>query len=316
MFIENGYKGLHKSWMYLVGLILTFFTSQIGGVFLMILVAKKLVNEEQSIESMTDQSVLMNTLDSNLTLFLMLLGFLFGLVGLFLIVRYLHKQKIKDLTTTRAKVDFRRIGFGFLLVSIPSALLIIIGYYISPEDYIVQFDLYPFLILLVIAIVFIPIQTSFEEYLFRGYLMQGLGISTKSRGAALILTSVIFGMLHYFNPEVEKMGNFIMVYYIGTGLFLGIMTLMDDGMELALGYHAGNNLVAALLITADWTVFQTNSVFKDVSEPSVFSEVLLYVVVFLPIYYIILSKKYKWTGFREKLFGKVQEPKIEIEKTL
>lgn len=316
MFIENGYKGLHKSWMYLVGLILTFFTSQIGGVFLMILVAKKLVNEGQSIESMTDQSVLMNTLDSNLTLFLMLLGFLFGLVGLFLIVRYLHKQKIKDLTTTRAKVDFRRIGFGFLLVSIPSALLIIIGYYISPEDYIVQFDLYPFLILLVIAIVFIPIQTSFEEYLFRGYLMQGLGISTKSRGAALILTSVIFGMLHYFNPEVEKMGNFIMVYYIGTGLFLGIMTLMDDGMELALGYHAGNNLVAALLITADWTVFQTNSVFKDVSEPSVFSEVLLYVVVFLPIYYIILSKKYKWTGFREKLFGKVQEPKIEIEKTL
>lgn len=316
MFIENGYKGLHKSWMYLVGLILTFFTSQIGGVFLMILVAKKLVNEEQSIESMTDQSVLMNTLDSNLTLLLMLLGFLFGLVGLFLIVRYLHKQKIKDLTTTRAKVDFRRIGFGFLLVSIPSALLIIIGYYISPEDYIVQFDLYPFLILLVIAIVFIPIQTSFEEYLFRGYLMQGLGISTKSRGAALILTSVIFGMLHYFNPEVEKMGNFIMVYYIGTGLFLGIMTLMDDGMELALGYHAGNNLVAALLITADWTVFQTNSVFKDVSEPSVFSEVLLYVVVFLPIYYIILSKKYKWTGFREKLFGKVQEPKIEIEKTL
>lgn len=316
MFIENGYKGLHKSWMYLVGLILTFFTSQIGGVFLMILVAKKLVNEGQSIESMTDQSVLMNTLDSNLTLFLMLLGFLFGLVGLFLIVRYLHKQKIKDLTTTRAKVDFRRIGFGFLLVSIPSALLIIIGYYISPEDYIVQFDLYPFLILLVIAIVFIPIQTSFEEYLFRGYLMQGLGISTKSRGAALILTSVIFGMLHYFNPEVEKMGNFIMVYYIGTGLFLGIMTLMDDGMELALGYHAGNNLVAALLITADWTVFQTNSVFKDVSEPSVFFEVLLYVVVFLPIYYIILSKKYKWTGFREKLFGKVQEPKIEIEKTL
>jgi hypothetical protein len=32
------------------------------------------------------------------------------------------------------------------------------------------------------------------------------------------------------------------VYYIGTGLFLGI-TLMDEGMELALGFHAANNLV-------------------------------------------------------------------------
>lgn len=316
MFIENGYKGLHKSWMYLVGVILTFFTSQIGGVFLLIFVARQLTKEGESIENIADQSVMMNTLDSNLTLFLMLLGFFFGLIGLFLIVRYLHKQKIKDLTTTRAKVDFRRIGFGFLLVSIPSAVLIIIGYYISPEDYILQFDLYPFLILFAIAIVFIPIQTSFEEYLFRGYLMQGIGINTKSRAAALILTSVIFGMLHYFNPEVEKMGNFIMVYYIGTGLFLGIMTLMDEGLELALGYHAGNNLMAALLITADWTVFQTNSVFKDISEPSVVTEVLIFVIVFMPLYYLILSKKYKWNGFREKLFGKVQEPKIEIEETL
>lgn len=316
MFIENGYKGLHKSWMYLVGVILTFFTSQIGGVFLLIFVGRQLTKEGKSIGNMTDQNVMMNTLDSNLTLFLMLLGFFFGLVGLFLIVRYLHKQKIKDLTTTRKKVDFRRIGFGFLLVSIPSMLLILIGYFLSPEDYILQFDLYPFLILCIIAIVFIPIQTSFEEYLFRGYLMQGLGINSKSRAAALILTSVIFGMLHYFNPEVEKMGNFIMIYYIGTGLFLGIITLMDEGLELALGYHAGNNLIAALLITADWTVFQTHSVFKDISEPSVISEVLLYVVVFLPIYYMILSKKYKWTGFREKLFGRVEEPITKINETL
>lgn len=319
MFIENGYKGLHKSWMYLVGVILTFFTSQIGGVFLLVFVAMQLTKEGKSIDNIADQSVMMNTLDSNLTLFLMLFGFFLGLVALFLIVRYLHKQKIKDLTTTRAKVDFRRIGFGFLLVSVPSTILIIVGYYMSSEDYILQFDLYPFLILFAIAIVFIPIQTSFEEYLFRGYLMQGLGINTKSRAAALILTSVIFGMLHYFNPEVEKMGNFIMIYYIGTGLFLGVMTLMDEGMELALGYHAGNNLIAALLITADWTVFQTNSVFKDISDPttsSVISEVLIYVVLLMPIYYLILSKKYKWTGFREKLFGKVQEPKIEIEETL
>jgi hypothetical protein len=31
------------------------------------------------------------------------------------------------------------------------------------------------------------------------------------------------------------------VYYIGTGLFLDID--IDEGMELALGFHAANNLV-------------------------------------------------------------------------
>src|SRR5699024_12158540 len=102
-----------------------------------------------------------------------LLGFLFGLIGLFLMVRYLHKQKIKDLTTTRRKVDYKRILFGFLLVSIPTVIFLMIDYFVNPENYIFQFELYPFLILFFIAIVLIPIQTSFEEYLFRGYLMQG-----------------------------------------------------------------------------------------------------------------------------------------------
>jgi hypothetical protein len=42
---------------------------------------------------------------------------------------------------------------------------------------------------------------------------------------------------------------------------------MDEGMELALGFHAANNLVGALLVTSDWSAFQTHSIFKDISEP-------------------------------------------------
>src|SRR5699024_695630 len=140
-----------------------FFASQIGGVFLIFFVAMELTKQGENIDQLSNQNVLMSTLDSNFTLFLMLLGFFFGLVGLFLTVRYLHKQKLKDLTTTRSKVDFRRIFFGFLLVSVPGVVLILIGYYMNPEDYIVQFNLYPFLILFLIVIILIPIQTSFEE---------------------------------------------------------------------------------------------------------------------------------------------------------
>jgi hypothetical protein len=44
------------------------------------------------------------------------------------------------------------------------------------------------------------------------------------------------------NPEVSKLGILCLCYYIGTG-FLRILTLMDEGMELALGFHAANNLV-------------------------------------------------------------------------
>jgi hypothetical protein len=159
----------------------------------------------------------------------------------------------------------------------------------------------------------IPLQTSFEEYLFRGYLMQGIGVLAKNRWLPLVLTSVIFGGLHLANPEVDKLGNIIMVYYIGTGFFLGIMTLMDEGMELALGFHAGNNLITALLVTADWTVFKTNSVLKDISEPSAGFDVIAPVLILYPIFLLIMAYRYKWRNWGEKLFGKVEEPVVIAE---
>ena len=102
-----------------------------------------------------------------------------------------------------------------------------------------------------------------------------------------------------------------MIYYIGTGLFLGILTLMDEGMELALGFHAANNLIAALLITSDWSAFQTESILKDNSEPSAGFEILVPVFIIFPILLFIFSKKYGWTNWKEKLTGKIEEKNVE-----
>jgi membrane protease YdiL (CAAX protease family) len=163
----------------------------------------------------------------------------------------------------------------------------------------------PFAILVVIGVVLIPIQTSSEEYIFRGYLMQGFANLAKNKWFPLLMTSVIFGGMHIFNPEVAKIGYIVLVYYIGTGLLLGIITLMDEGMELALGFHAANNLVGALLVTSDWSAFQTNSIFKDISEPSAGLDVIVPVVLIYPILLFIFSKKYNWTNWKEKLTGNI-----------
>ena len=146
-----------------------------------------------------------------------------------------------------------------------------------------------------------------EELIFRGYLMQGFYNLARNKWFPLVMTSVIFGTMHIFNPEVQKMGYLILVYYIGTGLFLGIITLMDEGTELALGFHAANNMVAALLITSDFTVFQTHSVFKDLSEPSLDYEAFLPVFVIYPLLIFLFSKIYKWTNWKEKLFGTLKD---------
>ena len=304
MYIENALKVKNDLWRYIIGFIIIFIFTQLGSIPFVIAISSKVGLQ---VASNLDQLGMMTVLeDSNLTLFYFLLTFVFGLLGLFLVVKFIHKQTFLSLTTSRSKVDLDRLATSFICISLITFLDTAINYFIFPQDFIVNFDLLSFIILFFIAVVFIPIQTSMEEYMFRGYLMQGLGVFTRNKWLPLIITSFSFGFLHFWNPEITKLGPIILIYYVATGLFLGIITLMDEGMELALGFHAGNNLIIALLVTADWTVFQTNSVLKYISDPDVLYSTLFSLLFIYPILLIYFSKKYKWVNWREKLFGKVK----------
>lgn len=317
MYIEQAYKGLTDVWRYIVSGAIIFFAWQIlGSIPLLVGV---FMNMDGLDNFPSDISGMVALLGGNLFLFLMLISFAIGLIGVFISSKFLHKLSIKNLTTSRKKIDWKRFWFIFFLWgSITTGLLLLDYYYITPEHYVLNFQLKPFLILLVIGIFLLPLQTSFEEYAFRGYGMHFLGTVCKNRWVPLIITSVAFGLMHILNPEVEKLGYIIMVYYIGTGLFLGIITLMDEGLELALGFHFANNLFTALLVTTDWTVLQTDSILKDISDPSemVITEIIVPVLVVFPILLFILSKIYKWTNWKDKLFGAVVVPKSEDYKIL
>lgn len=240
------------------------------------------------------------------TFFAIMVGQLAMALGILLLwVKFVHKQSITDLTTSRKSIDWKRVFFSFSIWGLLTIVMTMLAYYLSPDDFIIQFNWQKFLPFAIIALLLIPLQTSFEEYFFRGYLMQGLGWVFKNRWMPLIITSVSFGLMHIANPEVGKIGPVIMVYYIGTGFFLGMITLLDEGLELALGFHAANNLIGALLVTADWTAFQTYSILKDTSEPDVSWDVLAPVLIIFPLLLIIFGKKYKWTNWVEKLTGRV-----------
>ena len=305
MFIKQAFKIKHDWWLYVAGLaiiVIAVILGQIPHTVALIVKAFQLGSELGEL----DPIKMMQLLESNLNLFLMLLSFAVGLVGIFIVAKVLHKQSIKSLTTSRSKIDWRRFWFAFLFWGFISVIMIMIDYQSSPENYVFNFELKPFLILVAIAIILIPLQTSFEEYLFRGYLMQGIGVVCKNKLVPLIVTSVLFGMLHIANPEIDKLGYILLVHYIGTGFFLGIITLMDEGLELALGFHAANNLFTALIVTADWTAFQTNSIFRDVSDPDIGTfEIFSSVLIIYPIVIFIFSKVYSWTDWKNRLTGSI-----------
>ena len=306
MFIEQAYKGDNTPWKVLLT----------SGITLAIFIANLIMFLLSTKEDMDAAYELMKQIPTHLSFIINLGVFIPILVLLFVLVKFMHERSILSLTTSRKKVDFKRIFFSFSLIFIFTIVSFALGYYLTPENYVYQLDVPNFIILVILSLILFPFQIGLEEYLFRGFLMQQIGVAAKNKWVPLIVTSVLFGIFHSANPEVAAMGAITMVFYIGTGLLLGIMTLMDEGMELALGFHFGNNFLAATLITSEYSALQTDSLFLSTSETATSSEIILPVLIVYPIFLIILAYKYKWTGWREKLFGKVTPPEEIIDEHL
>ena len=302
MFIENVLKVKNEAWRYVIGFLIIFFITQLGSIpFTVAILSKIGLDGGSNVDVKSMMTVLEN---SNLTLFYVLLPYVFGFFGIILVIKTLHNQSLLLLTTTRKKIDFNKIVISFLIAGFIIFFTVTISYLISPNEYLFNFKLDTFLILLIITILFMPLQASFEEYLFRGYLMQGFGGVFGNRWMPLLITSLFFGLLHFWNPEVSEIGTIFLFQYVVTGLFLGLLTIMDDGMELSLGFHAGNNVLISLLITADWTVLQTDSVLKFVGDPKMSIATIIPAVILYPVILLYFSKKYKWENWEKKILTK------------
>ena len=302
MFIENVLKVKNEAWRYVIGFFIIFFITQLGSIpFTVAILSKIGLDGGSNLDVKSMMTVLEN---SNLTLFYALLPYVFGFFGIILVIKTLHNQSLLLLTTTRKKIDCNKIAISFIIAGFIIFFTVTISYLISPNEYLFNFKLDTFLILLIITILFMPLQASFEEYLFRGYLMQGFGGVFGNRWMPLLITSLLFGLLHFWNPEVSELGTIFLFQYVVTGLFLGLLTIMDDGMELSLGFHAGNNVLISLLITADWTVLQTDSILKFVGDPKMSIATIIPAVIMYPVILLYFSKKYKWENWEKKILTK------------
>jgi membrane protease YdiL (CAAX protease family) len=307
-FIQQAYKGKNEWYHWLFTMIVVFFGWQVLGVVPLVIAAAAKSKDLNQFSKFAEANFMTAGLDKNFLLFLLLFMFFVGFIFLIIGVKYIHQRSFTSLVTSRARIDWSRFFYGFFVWGILAVGMSYAGILLAPENFTWNFNATPFFILVAISFLFLPFQTGFEELLFRGYFMQGIGILVKNRWVPLLITSVVFGFLHGTNPEVVKLGQITMVFYIGTGLFYGIVTLMDEGTEIAWGLHAVNNITAAFFITTDWTVFQTDALYIDTSNPSVTWEMFVPVFILYPIMLFLFSKKYSWTNWKEKLTGKITKP--------
>ena len=299
--IKGLVTGKNEFWHYLFGIVSAFLGYLSFQLIMMVPLVTMAINHGYSMTDISENpNILFNPekigINKSLLLALMMGMFVFTLLFLWLALKFVQKKPLSSIITGFEKIRWNRYFFSFGIWAVLILVLTLVSYLTSPEEIELRFDAGNFAILLVMAIIFIPIQTATEELIFRGYLMQGFGLAFKNGIMPLIITSVLFGLMHASNPEAKAHGLLIMMpYYIFFGAFLGVLTLLDEGAELAMGIHCANNLMSSLLVCSKNSVLQTDAIFYTSSEnPG--GEFITWIVM-ASICFFILFKKYKLSNW-------------------
>ncbi len=229
----------------------------------------------------------------------MLIPFCFVFITFLLCLTKIHKLTLLAVFTSRNAFDWKRFFIAFSWWSL--MVLAVTGIeLLLHKNFQLVFNAQKFFTLCLLSIILLPLQTSSEELVFRGYILQGIKKRTGSILSSILISGCMFGMMHISNPEIAKIGYHILIYYIIVGVVLGAIVYYDSGLELSLGFHAANNLITALLITADWQAFQTDAIIVDSNPPGngIFSMLLALSMLFA--FFLLLNKKYKWKVFNKR----------------
>lgn len=254
------------------------------------------------VDGTASPNIAMEMMGKNQFLVLQLLPFIFALAMLLICIKVVHKRPIITLFTTRKAFDWKRFIVSFSAWGFLMGLMLGISYLSSKESFTWNYDSNTFWSLLLVGLFVIPLQTTFEEVFFRGFLFQATGSIFKRGLTTALFTGILFGLVHGANPEVKLLGVGILAYYIGTGIFLGLLTWKDQGLELSMGFHAVNNIFGAIILTNSWQVFQSDALLMDHTVPSFGWDTLLSLVICFPLLYFFFARRYGWKkGMKESL---------------
>jgi uncharacterized protein len=289
-FLDNVNNGKNTRGSYLLTILITViggtFASIIFLVLVMLLYFSSLITAGMAGEEL---NILNNPL-----LLLIFVGVTYGMFALlfYLCIRFIHKKSFIKLINTNKNIKWGRILKGAGLWGGILTIFTLISYIFDNSSLSFNLNLVPFIYLLIISLLVFPLQSSFEEIFFRGYLMQGFGLLSKKPIVPLILTSCIFGLAHFYNGTTLEMSITLVVSALILGLMLGIIVLGENGLETAMGVHIMNNMFIALFLNSpDSGLGNLPSLFTSPSSNSYTGIPLLIAMALILIVILFWNKK-------------------------
>lgn len=175
-------------------------------------------------------------------------------LGLWLVVKFLHKRPYRSLFGPTGRVNWRQFRYGLLVawgLAVLMWLVELTGMIPMPNAPASEiFQSLPFwnwAVYLMPALALIFIQIFAEELVFRGYLLQQLRARFSSVWIWAVLPSLIFGALH-FDPSTFGTNAYFYVLHTSTvGIILALITVRTGNIGAAAGLHMANNAILLLL---------------------------------------------------------------------
>jgi hypothetical protein len=244
-------------------------------------------------------------LDQNVALIYLLIPFIAALAAFALLVYPINQRTLKNVINGTEKFRWNRLFISALIWTAFSAIYLFLNILIDPGNFSLNNNTHTLVPLIIISLFLIPFQAAFEEIIFRGYLMQGFTVIARNRFLPLIITAVLFGLMHGLNPEVIEFGFWTMIpQYILFGLIFGVITIMDDGIEAAIGAHAANNSFLCIMVTNKASALQTPAIYV---QHNVYPWIDLAMMLIMgTLIFLLLKYVFRWGSF-SAILGKVEK---------
>lgn len=161
-----------------------------------------------------------------------------SVLGFWLLMRWLAGRPAVELGRPWASELLAGLGIGVGLMSISVGLVAALGgYRVSGAQFGIG----------IVTGLAIGIGAGFaEEIFFRGVLVRLLD-KQLGAGPAIAITSILFGGIHFTNPEATIWGGFAIM--VEAGVLLGAAYLLTRRLWLAIGIHIGWNFAQSGLFS-------------------------------------------------------------------
>ncbi len=216
--------------------------------------------------------------------------FVFAFPALWFVSRQLHARSMASLIGPGGIFDWR----GFRLAVTVIGAYVVVGFVvaIASGSAMANLDFSRWILLLPVSVPLIFVQTSAEELVFRGYLMQQLGARFTSRWIWWVLPAAVFASLHW-NPSVfAENAPFVVLATFLMGLIAGDVTARTGNLGTSIGLHFANNVYAILIMglpgpLSGVALYLADVDMSDIAE--VRAELLFQTTVILVLYAVYLA---------------------------